>query len=625
MPFAASWITVVTVVVIAVTVACFASGKFRSDIVALCALLSLMLFGVLTPEEALSGFSNSLILTLAGVFVVGGAIVRSGLAAAISAKILVVAGSNQNLLFMLVMFVTAAIGSVVSNTGTVAIMMPIVVSMARSIEVSPSRFLMPLAFMSSIGGMLTLIGNPGNMVVNDVYVKAGYESLTLFSFLPVGLVSLAFGMLVLAPATSYFLARRKNEQIESGDRGVSLQELADKYHLDQNMYKIHVPAASPMVGQSLVKLGLTGRYGVVVQEIRRLHNPLHGHLASARRVQVVPGRDTVISAGDVLYCIGLLAQVEAMSAELGIEIAASFADDPDKEKYSFESVGICELVLMSSSRLVNRTVAESSIREQFGISVLGIQRGNQNILDDLKNQVLQSGDSLLVQGTWENLTRLADNSSNWVVVGRPQEQAIQARRGNKIPLVAVVLVFMIAAMATGILPTVAAVLLAALAMGLGGVYHNVEEVYSAINWETIVMIACMLPMAIAMEKSGVVGAASETITGLGMSYGPLLALAVVYAVTSALNIVISATPVALLIAQVGIQVALDLQLSPLPFVYAVATASCMCFASPFSTPSNALVMSAGRYTFLDYLKIGLPLQALMGVLMVLVLPWLFPF
>ena len=168
-------------------------------------------------------------------------------------------------------------------------------------------------------------------------------------------------------------------------------------------------------------------------------------------------------------------------------------------------------------------------------------------------------------------------------------------------------------------------MLSAVLLIAGKCFKNLEEAYSYINWETVVMIACMLPMATAMERTGLVAVAAEHMTALGAQYGPLAALAVVYGVTSAMNIVISGTPVALLVAPVAIRIALDLGFSPLPFIFAVATASCMCFASSFSTPSNALVMSAGRYTFLDYLKVGLPLQALMAVVMVLVLPLLFPF
>ncbi len=617
------WTMIFTIAVVSVTVIFFMLGKFRSDVVALGALLSLVLLGVLTPGEALAGFSSTIILTIAGVFVIGGAIVRSGLAHAVSDRILKTAGTNQSLLFMLLMLITALIGSMVSNTGTVAIMMPIVTSLSLALKASPSRFLMPLAFMSSIGGMLTLIGNPGNMVVNDVYVKSGHESLTLFSFLPVGLVCLAFGLVVLAPVTYYYLARRKNEKGEPRDKGLTLTDLAEKYHLASHLYRVSVPAGSPMSGQSLVDLNLTGVYGILVQEIRR--DRKHGGFGPPQISQIAPGPSVVIESGDTIYVLGAPEKVEALASDFGLRRISLGPEDDLRDKYTFDSIGICELVLMSSSRLVNLTVAEAGLREQFGLVVLSIQRGDKYIMDDLRDQVLQSGDALLVQGAWENIARLSRYSPHWVVVGRPWDQAGTGGLRSKIPYVSVVILIMIVSLATGFLPTVAAVLLAALALGAGGCFKNVEDAYSAINWETVVMIACLLPLATAMEKTGLVGQASEFMTGFALAHGPLAALAMIYALASVMNILISGTPVALLVAPVAIKVAVDLGVSPLPFVFAVATSSCMCFASPFSTPSNALVMSAGRYTFFDYLKIGLPLQALMGLVMVMALPRLFPF
>ena len=614
---AENWFTIVTLSVLGGTMLFFALGKFRTDIIAVWALLALMLTGVLTPHEALSGFSNPIILTIAGVFIVGGAIVRTGLANVISDNILRLAGDNQKALYMLIMLITALIGSLVSNTGTVAIMMPIVVSMALSIKVSPSRFLMPLAFMSSMGGMLTLIGNPPNMVVNEVYVKAGFPSLTLFSFFPVGVVCLIFGMLVLAPFTSYCLARRKTDKDATKNKYLSLQDLADKYRLAQHMYTMAVPEGSPIVGRSLLELGLTGRFGVGIQEIRRGRN--------SRMAQIVPGPSTVVRAGDTLYCLGSFEKATTMAEEFGLDMIRKSEAEDLKDKYRFDSIGICELVLMTSSRLVNHTVAESDLREQFGITLLGIQRGEQYILDDLKDQEMQPGDALLVQGTWENIARLEQGSQHWVVVGRPLEDARSGLRTSKIPFVSAVIVCMIASMATGLLPTVTAVMLAAAALVAGRCFKNMGEVYSSINWETVVMIACMLPIAIAMEKTGLIGVASKHMTAIGAEYGPYAALALVYGITSALNIIISFTPLTLLVAPVALQIALDLGFSPLPFMFGVATAASMCFASSFSTPSNALVVSAGRYTFFDYLKIGLPLQVLLAVVMIFVLPLIFPF
>ena len=612
-----------TLAVLAVTVVFFMLGRYRTDIIAMCSMLALTLGGVLAPKEAFTGFSNNVIFITAGMFVISGAIVRSGLASVLSRKILGVAGKNTNALYMLVMFLAACIGSLVSNTGTVAIMMPIVVSMAMSIDESPSRFLMPLAFMSSIGGMMTLIGNSPNMVVNDVYVKAGFPTMTLFSFLPVGLVCFVYGMAVIAPATSYFLSRRKNEKVGAKGRGAKLRELADSYNLAQNMYRVTVPKKCPVSGRTLAELHLTERNGVVIQEIRRWTTRA-GYFGPRREEhQIVPGPQTPVLPGDTLSVIGPLDGVQEMASQCGLQLAGQEIESGDR--ISFDSIGICELVIMSSSRLVNRTVTESGLREQFGITVLGIHRGDQYLLDNIKDRTLQSGDALLVQGTWENLTRLEEYSMHWVVVGRPKEYASSSALRAKIPLVASVLLLMIGCMAFNLVPTVVAVLIAAIALILGGCFKNMDEAYSVINWETLVMIACLMPMATAMENTGIMEIVSTHLVTIGTQYGPYVALAVVYAVASFMNIMISTTPVALLIAPVAMRIAGDLGYSPLPFLFAVATAASMCFASPFSTPSNALVMSAGRYTFLDYVKIGLPLQVLMGVVMVIALPWLFPF
>ena len=622
-----NWHGTFTLVLLGLTVAGFIQGKLRSDIVALCALVALMLAGVLTPGEALVGFSNPIILVMAGVFILGGAIVRTGLASSISAQLIGFAGTNRHTLFMLVMLVTAGVGSLVSNTGTVAIMMPIVVSMAVFINESPSRFLMPLAFMSSMGGMLTLIGNPANMVANEAYIQAGYETLGLFSFLPVGIITVCFGLFVLAPVTSFFLARRKSNDKETTSQSFSLADLIQQYDLTHNMYKIGVPARSVVVGKTLAELRFTSTYSVTIHEIVR-QKTYHGHFGHGRAERMEhlePGPNTVIQAGDILYASGdhanILTAVEKCSLLLEGRLDAESAN----EVFSFGSFGVCELVIMSSSSLVGRAVARSGLRERFGVSLRGIHRGDKYIVDNLHEQTMQAGDALLVQGRWEHIAHLEEELSQWVVVGKPTAQASAGKLQKRSPFVLAVVLLMVVAMATGILPTVTAVLLAAVAVVIGGCFRSIEEAYTHISWETIVMIACMLPMAVALEKTGLVAHAAEFIIVMGQSHGPHMALAIIYAMTSALNIVMSGTPVALIVAPVAVRVALALSVDPLAFLIAVATAACMCFASPFSTPSNALVMSAGRYTFMDYLKIGLPMQILLGIIMILVLPLIYSF
>ncbi len=620
----------VTLGVLALTVIGFVSTKIRNDLVALCSLLLLIVTRVLTPQEAFSGFANSIIFVTAGMFVISTAIVRTGLAAVISNQILAVAGKNTHLLYFLVMIIAAVTGSMVSNIGTVAIMLPIVVGLAMNIGQSPSRFLMPLAFMSSIGGMFTLIGNSPNMVVNDVYVKAGHPTLKLFSFFPVGLVCFLFGLLVLTPVTSFLLHRlvKKKKEKQSGDskQGLSLKDLAEKYHLAENLFKVTVPGDSPVVGRRLLDLCWPEKSGVVIQEIDRVERSAgYFGIGQPKSVQVAPEPGTVIYPGDTLRVRGSPHSVRTMVDDCRLQLVGPEKESRYQDKDRFVAIGICELILMSSSRLVKRKVCESGLRDHFGLTVLSIHRGDQYIWADIKDQEMQAGDALLVQGAWSSLAKLDEFTHDWVVVGRPKEHAGVGRLREKMPLVAVVLAAMVLSLAFNLVPTVTAVLMAAIALVAGGCFKNMDEAYAAINWENLVMISCLLPMALAMEKTGIVGGISSVLLTLGVKFGPYVALGVIYAAASGLNIVMSTTPVALLVSPVAMNIADSLGYHPLPFLFAVATAASMSFASPFSTPANALVMSAGRYTFGDYMRIGLPLQILMGVVMVFALPRLFPF
>ena len=238
------WITLSILIIAAIF---FMSGKVRSDLVAICSLLLLLIFHILTPEEGLSGFSNSVVIMMIGLFVVGGAIFQTGLAKMISGRLLKLSGKSELRLFLLVMLATAFIGAFVSNTGTVALMLPIVVSMAASAGANVRRLLMPLAFASSMGGMMTLIGTPPNLIIQDALIGAGYEPLSFFSFLPVGLVCLAVGILVLLPATKWFLSGKMADDSRVASRGKSLTQLTREYDLTGNLFRLRVEDGSPWI------------------------------------------------------------------------------------------------------------------------------------------------------------------------------------------------------------------------------------------------------------------------------------------------------------------------------------------------------------------------------------------
>lgn len=619
---------ITTIIILIISAIFFVNGKLRSDIVALCALLALLIFNILTPEEALSGFSNSVVIMMVGLFVVGGAIFQTGLAKMISSRILKLAGKSELRLFILVMIVTSAIGAFVSNTGTVALMLPIVVSLAASANMSAGRLLMPLAFASSMGGMMTLIGTPPNLVIQNTLINAGFPALSFFSFLPVGLICVIVGTLVLLPLSKWFLSKEKRNTDKHQHANKSLKELVNEYGLSDNLFRLRVTPESIAKGKTIMELNVRRKYGLNILEVRRAQNSQSRFLKSVTQNLAQPS--TVISTDDIIYIKGDLEHVKTMVSDLRLEILNNQTKESQSQNdqtLDFYDIGIAEIVLMPASRIINRTIQETEFREKYNVNILGIRRKTEYLLQNLAEIRILSGDVLLVQGTWNDISRLSNEDEDWVVLGQPLAEAAKVTLDYKAPIAAVIMIAMIAMMVFDFIPVapVTAVMIAGILMVLTGCFRNVEAAYKTINWESIVLIAAMLPMSLALEKTGASEYISNSlVSGLG-AYGPLALMAGIYFTTSLMTMFISNTATAVLLAPIALQSAQQIGVSPVPFLFAVTLGASMCFASPFSTPPNALVMPAGQYTFADYIKVGLPLQIIMGIVMIFVLPLLFPF
>ncbi len=617
-----------TLIILVLAAVFFVNGKIRSDVVALCALVALLVCQILTPDEALSGFSNNVVIMMVGLFVVGGAIVQTGLAKMISSRILKLAGQSELRLFILIVLVTAAIGAFVSNTGTVALMLPIVVSMAASAGVNASRLLMPLAFASSLGGMTTLIGTPPNLVIQNTLSEAGYGSLSFFSFLPVGLICIAVGLVVLLPLSKWFLAKRGENHDDGHHTSKSLSQLVKEYGLASNLFRLKVTADGGIQGKTIVDLDIRRRYGLDILEVRRGDVSQHRFLKTITQKLADP--TTTLQQEDILYVKGDFDQVKKLADDYRLTLLDGHTTEEAKQstgELDFYDIGIAEILVMPSSHLINQNVKDAGFRDKFNVNVLGIRRKKEYLLNDLGREPIHQNDVLLVQGTWDNIARLEREDTEWVVLGQPQQEAARVTLDYKAPVAAVIMLAMVAMMVFDFIPIapVTAVMIAGLLMVLTGCFRNVEAAYKTINWESIVLIAAMLPMSLALEKTGASAYISNTLaSGLG-NYGPLVLMAGIYFTTSLLTMFISNTATAVLVAPIALQSAVSLGVSPVPFLFAVTVAASMCFASPFSTPPNALVMRAGQYTFMDYIKVGLPLQIIMGIVMVFVLPLLFPF
>lgn len=617
----------ITLSILIITVAMFIWGRVRADIVALTALAALLVFGILTPSEALAGFSSPIVVMMIGLFVVGGAIMQTGLAKLTGNKLMALSRGNETITFLLVMLVTSFIGAFVSNTGTVALMMPIIVSLAAASGMQSSRFLMSLAFAGSLGGMLTLIGTPPNLVIDEVLTEAGYQPLAFFSFFPVGLIVIAIGIIVLMPLSKIFLSKKQNGKKK--DKAKSLDDLVDEYQLLDNLHRYIVPSkrygaadenggVMDIVGKTLKDLSIQKKYGVSIIEIR---NEKKSKLGLVKDVnQNMAKSSSTISVHDILYILGDEEKIEKFAHDYGLRKMKDV-------KIDFYDLGLTEIVVMPTSNFAGLRIGEANLRKRFGINVLGVKRGEEYITDNLIAAKLHVGDMLLVQGEWTNLAHLTSDTSNWVVLDQPEKTADKVLLDYKAPVAAAIMLLMVAMMVFDFIPVapVTAVIIAGLLTVFAGCFRNVEAAYKTINWESIVLIAAMMPMSTALEKTGASALVSQTLVDSLGAMGPTALLAGIYFTTSLMTMFISNTATAVLMAPIALVAAQQVGVSPYSFLFAVTLGASMCFASPFSTPPNALVMKAGGYSFMDYVKVGLPLQIIIGVVMTFVLPLLFPY
>ena len=617
----------ITLSILIITVAMFIWGRVRADIVALTALAALLVFGILTPSEALAGFSSPIVVMMIGLFVVGGAIMQTGLAKLTGNKLMALSCGNETITFLLVMLVTSFIGAFVSNTGTVALMMPIIVSLAAASGMQSSRFLMPLAFAGSLGGMLTLIGTPPNLVIDEALTEAGYQPLAFFSFFPVGLIVIAIGIIVLMPLSKIFLSKKQNGKKK--DKAKSLDDLVDEYQLLDNLHRYIVPSkrygaadenggVMDIVGKTLKDLSIQKKYGVSIIEIR---NEKKSKLGLVKDVnQNMAKSSSTISVHDILYILGDEEKIDKFAHDYGLRKMKDV-------KIDFYDLGLTEIVVMPTSNFAGLRIGDANLRKRFGINVLGVKRGEEYITDNLIAAKLHVGDMLLVQGEWTNLAHLTSDTSNWVVLDQPEKTADKVLLDYKAPVAAAIMLLMVAMMVFDFIPVapVTAVIIAGLLTVFAGCFRNVEAAYKTINWESIVLIAAMMPMSTALEKTGASALVSQTLVASLGAMGPTALLAGIYFTTSLMTMFISNTATAVLMAPIALVAAQQVGVSPYSFLFAVTLGASMCFASPFSTPPNALVMKAGGYSFMDYVKVGLPLQIIIGVVMTFVLPLLFPY
>lgn len=603
---------ILVLAVLAVAIILFASDRVRLDIVAIMVLLALVVGGVLTVEEGLAGFSDSVVIMIAGLFVVGEALVATGIAMTIGKWLLRVGGTSETRLIVLIMVVVAGVGAFMSSTGIVAIFIPIVVTIADKTGLSRRRLMMPLAFAALISGMMTLIATPPNLIVNNELRGAGLEPFGFFAFTPFGAVTLLAGLAYMLIVGRHLIDTPSTAA--TTDRGGrTLADLVESYALADRFHRLRVRPGSPLIGRSIGQLRLRTVFGVVAVGVER---------RAPGRVRVMPAlADTHFVVGDVLLVVGA---DEPVARLIDLQRLQRLPIDAFARDNLVQELGLAEVMVAPDSKLIGQSLVDAAFRSRHKVSVLGIRRRGEP-LDGAPAEVrLAFGDTLLVSGRWRDINLLQSDKRDFLVLHLPVEMNDVAPARSRAPYALAILVGMIVLMTFGLVPNAAAVLLAALAVVLTRCV-SMEGAYRVINWSSLVLIAGMLPLATALQKTGGTGLIVDMlVAGVGDA-GPRVMMATLFVLTALIGLFVSNAATAVLVAPIAILTANSLGVSPYPFAMTVALAASAAFMTPVSSPVNTLVLAPGNYRFMDFVKVGVPMTLIVGVITLIVVPLILPF
>jgi len=588
----------------------FMLNKPRMDVVALLAIIALPIFGVITLEQALAGFSEPNVILIAALFVIGEALVRTGIVYQIGDRLVALSANSEVKLLILLMISVAALGSIMSSTGVVAIFIPVTLSIAKKLNISPARLLMPLAFAGLISGMLTLVATPPNMVIHAELLRAGFAGFSFFSFTPLGLVILGLGI-------SYMLLMRHflPNNVANTSVNFTLVDLAKSYELNKREAQFKVQKNSILLTKPLNELALRKEYGINIIAIQRRYQ--------FRNLLLTAQSGTILQDDDILL-------VDIIPNEINvIEICQKLGLSKITMLRSFFSlyareIGLAEVAFPPESKLLGKSIQELGFRSKYKLNVVGIRRSGVALNDVLVEEKLTMHDTLLVAGNWSAIKALQGKSRDFLLLNVPAESAEDTPSARKAPYALLALSLMVIMMAFGITSNVLAALICCLLLGAFKCI-DINSAYKAIHWPTIILIVGMLPFATALQQTGGIDLAVKGLLEIAGDASKHMLLACLFVVTAAIGLFISNTATAVLMGPVAIATANALEVSVLPFAMTVAFAASSAFITPVSSPVNTLVLVPGNYKFGDFVRIGLPFTILVMMVCVVLIPVLFKF
>ncbi|HBY5417501.1 SLC13 family permease [Klebsiella pneumoniae] len=599
---------------LAIAVVLFATGKVRMDAIALMVIVAFVLSGTLTLNEAFSGFSDPNVILIAALFIIGDGLVRTGVATKMGAWLVSVAGNSETKMLIYLMLTVAGLGAFMSSTGVVAIFIPVVLSVSARMNTSPSRLMMPLSFAGLISGMMTLVATPPNLVVNSELLREGLHGFSFFSVTPIGLVVLILGIVYML-AVRFMLKTDNGDSARDGRKRSTFRDLIREYHLTGRARRLAIRPGSPMIGQRLDDLKLRERYCANVIGVERWRR-FRRVIVNVNGVSEFRARDVLLidmSASDVdlrQFCGEQMLEPMVLRDEY-------FADQA-------LDVGMAEVALIPDSEMIGKTVREIAFRTRFGLNIVGMKRDGKAMDGSVVDEPLQLGDILLVVGNWRQIALLAKRGRDFVVLNMPVEVDDASPAHSQAPHAIFCLVLMVALMLTDEIPNPIAAIIACLLMGKFRCI-NAESAYKAIHWPSIILIVGMMPFALALQKTGGVDLVVKGLMDVAGGEGPYLMLGCLFVMCAAIGLFISNTATAVLMAPIALAAAKSMGVSPYPFAMVVAMAASAAFMTPVSSPVNTLVLGPGKYSFSDFVKIGVPFTILVMVVCVLLIPVLFPF
>ena len=586
---------VLTLAIILTAIVLFATERLRVDIIALLVLLAVSLTGLVGPEEVFLGFANSAVITVWAVYIVSGALFKTGVADLMGRFILRLAGTSEARLIAVIMLTCGTMSAFMNNVGATAMLLPAVVAISRQTKVPISKLLIPLAFSSLMGGNMTLIGTPANILASNILLDSGLETFTLFEFFPTGLVIFATGILYMVLLGGQLIPARQPPDDPKG-----------AFRLREYVSEVRVLPDSPLAGKTLVESRLGADYDLTVVAIER-----------DEESSTMLHRDTRLEADDLLIVKGAVEKLVTAQQALGLQVEAEHHEV--STELDGGEISIIEATLAPRSHIVGRNLEEVRFRDRYGFTALAIWRHGEVITQRLRDVQLQFGDSLLLQGPRRRLQTLQEGEDFLVL--EPVE--VETKRRRKAPIATGVLGLTLVLVIFAGFHISTAMVIGSVLMVLTGCL-SMDEAYESIDWRTVFLVAGMLPLGTAMETTGTARFLADLMIRFGGGLGPLAVLAGVYILAALITQPMSNAAAVVLMVPIAVDIAVELGASHLPFVLATVIGASTSFLTPVGHKANVLVFGPGGYRFFDYTRVGALLTVILLIVSLIFIPHFWP-